>query len=100
MTGTSIIHVARNQFCGSAAGEYEIDDFIINGVNGFLVETVREAQEAFDLILNDDDLAQSISNNGRKDAISRFDCQVARSNWKTFIEKLHLLNSGGLNLER
>lgn len=88
MTGTPVIHVARNRFCGTASGEYEIDDFIINGVNGFLVETVSEAQEAFDLMLKDDDLAQSISNNGRKDAIALFDCKVARSNWQMFLQKL------------
>ncbi|MBZ1351008.1 hypothetical protein KZZ10_10160 [Alcaligenaceae bacterium LF4-65] len=86
MTGTPVIHVGRDKFCGAAAGEFEIDDFIVNGVNGFLVETVKEAKEVFQLILNDDHLAMSISINGRRDAISLFDFQVAKSSWKAFLE--------------
>jgi hypothetical protein len=88
MTGTPVIHVARNRFCGAALGEYEIDEFIVNGVNGFLVKTVREAQEVFDLLLNDHDVAKSISKNGRQDATALFDCQIAKSSWETFLKKL------------
>lgn len=65
---------------------YEIQNLIINGHNGFISDDVTELQAYIRRLLTEDDLAQQISEEGRKSAIHHFGRDLIASAWKDFLE--------------
>ena len=87
MSGIPVVHVGRSVF--SLAGDvvtFEIDKLIINGVNGILVNTEKEAQKTLSLLLNDFDMAKELSVNGRKSAIKEFGVEQAKAKWEELFD--------------
>lgn len=67
---------------------YEIPDIITNGVNGFWSDSQDELRGYINQLLNDDELAKSISDNGRKKAIELFGKESIKKKWKEYLESL------------
>lgn len=67
---------------------YEMPDIIQNGVNGFISDNVDELVEYFQLLLQDDELAQRISEAGRVTAIRLFGKEKIRDEWSRFFASL------------
>ena len=67
---------------------YEIEDFIQNGVNGFVADDISTLRGNIYQLLNDDALAKSISEKARETAIQLFGKQTIKEQWKKFLEEL------------
>jgi hypothetical protein len=64
---------------------YEVDKIIQNGVNGYVSNNLNDLREAVELLLEDKELARRIGEEGRKTAVSLFDKDIIRSQWKDFL---------------
>lgn len=67
---------------------YEIPKIIINGLNGYISDSIDELRGNIDKLLNDQDLARRIGQQGRMDAIKYFGKSSISSQWKKFFETL------------
>lgn len=65
---------------------YEVPHIIKNGVNGFFADDIDEARGYVKMLLNDRELAKTISINGRKTAISLFDKNSIKGQWDEFLK--------------
>lgn len=68
---------------------YEVPDLIQNGVNGFVSDDISELQRHIRQLLDDDDLADRISQAGRESARRLFDKTVIQEQWREFL-KVHV----------
>lgn len=84
MTGIPVVHIGRQRFSRGAAGVYEIDDLIIDGENGFLVEDAYDAAGLFRTLLADHALCAAISAKGRAAAVATFGRSQAIAKWAAF----------------
>jgi glycosyltransferase involved in cell wall biosynthesis len=84
MTGIPVVHVGRKQFSQGQNSVYEIDQLIVNGENGFLVEDVSEARLIFQTLLDNYDLCEQVSKCGRMSAIKFFGSDRATREWSEF----------------
>ena len=66
---------------------YEVDEFIKDGVNGFVCDDVQQMRDKIDLLLNDYELAKKISVEARKTAIKLFGKEKIAKKWRTLLEK-------------
>lgn len=67
---------------------YEVDQFIQNGVNGFISEDKNELRTYVQQLLEDEELAKRIGKAGKETAIQLFDKDLIASQWKEFFENL------------
>jgi len=88
MTGTPIVAIGPH--LGNSPYEFgqntfEIPDIINNGVNGFCTDDPVEQTMFIQRLMDDDDLARSISAEGRKTAIELFDQKKIKKQWKEYL---------------
>lgn len=67
---------------------YEIPDIIRDGYNGFISNNINELRDNIHQLLENQDLAKSIGENGRKTAIELFGKEKIRSEWEEFFKTL------------
>jgi glycosyltransferase involved in cell wall biosynthesis len=67
---------------------FEIPQIITNGKNGFYSDDVNELRGYIDKLLEDQDLAKRVGEEGRKTAIKLFSKEKARENWTKFFDAL------------
>jgi glycosyltransferase involved in cell wall biosynthesis len=67
---------------------YEIPDLIQNGINGFISDDPAELRTAIEVLLNNEKVAQMVSENARADAIKVFGKETVGKQWKSFLETL------------
>lgn len=67
---------------------YEIPELIENGVTGFVSDDINELQVYINSLLNNDELAKSISVNARKRAIEVFGVDAIAPQWEAFLNGL------------
>jgi len=67
---------------------FEIPQIIKNGVNGFYSDDMNEIRGYIDKLLNDQDLARKIGEEGRKTAIKLFGKNKIREDWTRFFGSL------------
>lgn len=65
---------------------YEVDEFIQNGVNGFVCDTVQEMRERVMQMITDYPLAQQISEKARRSAIELFGKEKIKNQWLEFLK--------------
>lgn len=87
MTGIPIVAIGNDLMHDRFPdyGSYEIPKLIKNGYNGFCLNTVEEINKTLLLLLNDKQLANKISKNGKKSAIKNFGMKKISKQWKVFI---------------
>ena len=66
---------------------YEVDEIIENGINGFIGNNIQELRKYIEVLLEDHELAKSISVNARKTAIEYFGKKKIGEQWKTLLLK-------------
>lgn len=64
---------------------YEVDELIENGVNGYIGDSISELKGYLKLLLEDEDLALKIGNEGRKSALQHFGYRSIRQQWESFL---------------
>lgn len=64
---------------------YEVDELIEHGVDGFIANTVPEMRLYIAQLLNDYELAQTISKNARKKALAYFGRDLIANQWAEFL---------------
>lgn len=62
-------------------------DIIRNGVNGFVVDTVEEAEIALRRLLQDETLAQTLGKNARSTIKERFPAELFVQRWNTLFQR-------------
>lgn len=67
---------------------YEMPYIIEDGKNGFISDTINELRDDVHNLLEDQDLARKIGEQGRKTAIRLFDKNKIKEEWKKFLETL------------
>lgn len=67
---------------------YEIPSLIQNGVNGFISDNPAELTDYIGMLMRDKNLANSISEVGRNEAIRHFGKDMIKGAWKAFLETL------------
>jgi glycosyltransferase involved in cell wall biosynthesis len=67
---------------------YEVADIINNGENGFIADDIRTLRSYCYQLLNDDDLAKSISQKGRETSINLFAKEPIKKQWQEFLNNL------------
>lgn len=67
---------------------YEIPNFIRNGENGFISDDIGELRGYIHQLIEDEKLAQRISEEGRKTAIELFDNNKIKEEWREFFNVL------------
>ena len=67
---------------------FEIPQIIENGKNGFVSDDINELRGYVDRLLEDQDLAKRIGQEGRKTAIKLFSKTKAKEDWVKFFNKL------------
>jgi len=90
MTGVPIVALGPKH-CNRDYPEqqtYEIPEIIKNFENGFWSDDISELQQYIKMLMEDDELAKRISENGRKTAIELFSKEKIKNDWKNFIEGL------------
>ena len=87
MTGIPVVSIGRGLGNGNE-DLYEIEDFIVNGENGFISDNVNELIEYSKMLLNDMELSKKISMNGRRSAISLFNEEDIQCKWLDFFKSL------------
>lgn len=84
MTGIPVVCIGKNL----AGFEVETSNFIKNGENGFVVDSLLILRQHVQALLEDQDLAREIGNNGRKTAIELFGKDKIKEQWKVFFEEI------------
>lgn len=64
---------------------YEIQDFIVNGQNGFISDDPNELRAYIRMLMQNHDLAKSISEQGRKTGIELFGKEKITKQWKEYL---------------
>lgn len=91
MTGAPVIALGRVHAgslattLGTNADIYEVQDFIKNGVNGFISDDIEEIRGWIKFLLEDKRAAKRIGDTGRADAIKLFGKEVVKLDWKKFL---------------
>lgn len=67
---------------------YEMGDIIKNGENGFISDSFSELRDSVHQLLEDEKLAQRISNESRKVALRLFSKEKAKEEWESFLQTL------------
>ena len=90
MTGIPIVAIgpkhANNIF--KEQQTYEVYEIIQNGYNGYWSDDVSELKNYITELLNNDEKAKMISENGRKTAIAMFGVKKIREEWKEFFKTI------------
>jgi glycosyltransferase involved in cell wall biosynthesis len=84
MTGIPVVSIGRTL----AGFDLEVADFIENGVNGFVSDSLLELRNYVKRILDDYELAKRISGEGRKKAIELFGEEDIKLKWREFFGSL------------
>ncbi len=87
MTGIPVVHVGRQRFSAGLAGVYEIDNLIVDGESGFLVNEVKDAAALFRTLLNDHARCAAVSAKGRAAAVATFGRAHAATKWSEFFRE-------------
>lgn len=89
MTGIPVIAFSRavTQNINPDFNFYEIADIITDGIDGFIVDSISQARQCIQLLMDDYERARIISENARKKAIELFGKQAIMEQWKEFLEK-------------
>jgi hypothetical protein len=67
---------------------YEVDQFIQNGVNGFISEDKNELRTYVQNLIENPELAKQIGQEGRNTAISLFDREIIAKQWEEFFNTI------------
>lgn len=67
---------------------YEVSEIIKNGENGFISDDIGTLRSNIYALLNDDELAKRIGENGRQTAIRLFGKEQIRNQWDEFLRNL------------
>lgn len=67
---------------------YELPQIIENGKNGFISDDINELRGYVHQLLEDQELAKRIGEQGRKTAIRLFDKEKIKEEWRKFLETL------------
>jgi len=84
MTGIPVVAIGSSL----ASFHLEVPFLIDNGVNGFTSNNILDLRGYISMLLEDDDLAKTISIEGRKKAIELFDKDKIRNQWRALFESL------------
>jgi hypothetical protein len=88
MTGIPVVAIGPEH--GNSlkiAGEtYEIQDYIQNGVNGFVSDDIDYLRKVTKLLLDDQVLAKRIGDMGRQSAIKLFSKDIIKQQWANFLQ--------------
>lgn len=68
--------------------EIEVPSMIKNGVNGFTSDSMVDLRNYISQLLDDQNLARRIGEEGRKSAIELFGKEKIKAQWKQFFEEL------------
>lgn len=68
---------------------YEVHEIIEDGVSGFVSDDLGELKNRIKQLLEDDGLAKSIGDAGRKKAIQLFSKNKIKEEWRTFLEGMN-----------
>lgn len=87
MTGIPIVSLGKQTANDrySKIDYFEIEDFITNGVNGFIGDDIEELRKVVEMLLNSQMTAKAIGENGRNSAISLFGKDKIKSEWQSFL---------------
>jgi hypothetical protein len=89
MTGIPIIAVGpKNGNYSYGDQQYEVPFLIEHGVSGFVSDDPAEFASIAKMLINDDKLSKTISENGRANAIKFFDDSNNKPLWKEFFKLL------------
>lgn len=92
MTGTPVVAIS-SELANSGGQErldfYEVEDIIENGKSGFICNSIPEMRARIVELMGNDELARTISTNGRARAIELFGRTEIAQQWQSF------LNGGG-----
>lgn len=87
MSGMPVIaigsNITRERF--SHFDYYEVDKLIVNGVTGFIGNTIQELIDSIRLLQEDHDLAKQVSAAGRDAAIRHFGRDTIAKQWRQFL---------------
>ena len=72
---------------------FEQPDFIENGVSGFYGDTIEEMQQQIQTLLDDYDLAKSMSVKARETAIKNFSTDIIKGQWKSFFKEYYNIDT-------
>ena len=67
---------------------YEVHNLIVNGESGFVSDNVEQLQKMIKLLMDRKDVADFISENGRKRAIELFGKEKIKAEWTEFFNSL------------
>lgn len=67
---------------------YEVENLIKNGKNGFVADSIDELKLYIKQLLENDKLAKSISEEGRREAIKVFGKAGIKKQWREFLDKV------------
>lgn len=67
---------------------YEPPDFIKNGENGFIADSINELRGYVAKMLEDDQLAERVSKEGRKTAIRLWGKDKVKADWESFFKQI------------
>lgn len=83
MTGIPIIAIGNKIMNDKFPDQqlYEVPSLIQNGKNGFCIDNISELKKIIKMLIDNKELAKSISKEGRKSAIKIFGEQNARKKW-------------------
>ena len=91
MTGCPTVTVGPKLGNG-ASQTYEAYKFIENGVDGFWSDDEGELRACIQELLTNHKLAREISKKGREKALSLFDREVCKEDWRKFLNSSYKLN--------
>lgn len=84
MAGCPVVTYGQ-RFNGS---NWTASQYIKNGINGFVVNSIDEAVTKIDLLMNDYDLSKEISSRARETAIKNFDYESIKSKWAKLFKEI------------
>ena len=92
LTGIPVVAIGKGLADYGSFGlptlEIEVPSFIENGVNGFTSDSIDELRTYVSQLLDDQDLAKRIGEEGRKSAIKLFGKEQIKHQWKQFFDSL------------
>lgn len=90
MTGIPIVSISKKLAQPNIFEQFdffEIPDMIVNGVNGYVCDSIPEMIERTKYLLENYEKAKEMSFLGRESAIRYFGKEAIKEQWKSFIEK-------------
>lgn len=89
LTGLPMIVIDRKAKIDGLDFRYnEVNDFVVNGVNGFKVETPAEANSLLASLLTQRDVAAEVGRRGRLSALALFGKARAEQEWSHLFDRL------------